>query len=315
MVPEVDVTDHGVFISYRRSDSPAHAGRLFDHLTDQFGDRVFMDVDTVRPGDDFARAIDSAIGSCDAMVVVIGSEWLTASDEKGGRRLDDPHDFVRREIATALEHGINVIPVLVEGVQMPDPELLPADIAPLAMRNAVELSETRWSFDVERLITALSASMEKPPLEKGRFVWRGRRPTLVLVISAAASVVSLAVIARSCTDASPKAVPSNTTTEPADPPLLEFGADQCVQGFVWREATPDDHVCVTPEVRDAALADNANKEARWVDPLASPPLCVAGYQWRFATAIDYVCVLPETWRQAQLDNQAAESRKVINANG
>src|SRR3954454_18329783 len=104
----------GIFISYRREDSIAYAGRLYDRLQAHFGDeQVFMDIDTLRPGEDFVEAIQRTVASCDALVAVIGRSWLMAQDQKGQRRLDDPEDFVRLEIAAALERGIRVIPALV----------------------------------------------------------------------------------------------------------------------------------------------------------------------------------------------------------
>ena len=155
IVLEVDMTDRGVFISYRRRDSSAHAGRLNDDLTKDFGLRVFMDIEDIRPGDVFTAEIESEIKSSCAMIVVIGPQWLDVVDKNGARRLDDPDDPVRRELATAFRHKIAVFPVLVGGAQPPDPERLPPDIAKLAKLNALELSDTRWSFDVQRLVDAL----------------------------------------------------------------------------------------------------------------------------------------------------------------
>ena len=111
-----------IFISYRRDDSAAHAGRLYDRLEGHFGkEEVFMDVDTIKPGLNFVEVVEQAVGDCDGLVAVIGREWLRASDPagSGGRRIDDPADLVRLEIATALERDIQVIPVLVQGGQMP----------------------------------------------------------------------------------------------------------------------------------------------------------------------------------------------------
>ena len=93
-----------IFISYRRNDSAAHTGRIYDRLEGHFGQgQVFMDVDTIRPGLDFVEVVQKAVGSCDALIAVIGQEWLGASDESGRRRLENTEDLVRLEIATALE--------------------------------------------------------------------------------------------------------------------------------------------------------------------------------------------------------------------
>src|SRR5450631_2121980 len=105
----------GIFISYRREDSDYPAGWLFERLAERFGrERIFKDVDSLRPGDVFAEVITDAIGSCSALVAVIGERWLTITDEYGRRRLDNPEDLVRLEIEAALTRGVRVIPVLVK---------------------------------------------------------------------------------------------------------------------------------------------------------------------------------------------------------
>jgi len=109
-----------IFISYRRKDSSASAGRVYDRLTGRFpSNRIFMDVDNIAPGVDFVKAIEKSVGSCDVLISVVGKHWLTATDEDGNRRLDNANDFIRLEIATALKRGIRVIPVLVDGASMP----------------------------------------------------------------------------------------------------------------------------------------------------------------------------------------------------
>lgn len=102
-----------VFICYRRGDASYPAAWLFDQLTARFGSaRVFMDVDSIEPGDDFTEVIAGAVGSCAVLLAVIGDRWLAAADENGRRRLDDPGDFVRLEIEAALARGVRVIPVI-----------------------------------------------------------------------------------------------------------------------------------------------------------------------------------------------------------
>src|SRR5262245_59134120 len=144
-----------IFISYRREDTAGHAGRLFDALSGHFRGRVFMDVDTLEPGVDFVDAIEQAVGSCEALIVVIGREWLTVEDKAGRPRLQDPGDFVRLEIESALARRIRVIPVLVQDAPMPRAEELPPTLAKLARRNAIELSDARWSYDVDRLVRTI----------------------------------------------------------------------------------------------------------------------------------------------------------------
>lgn len=161
-----------IFISYRRRDGSAgYAGRIADRLTKDFGeDQCFRDVEDIETGTDFVEAIEQAVGSCDALVVVIGPDWLTTVNPNGQRRLDDPRDFVRLEIAAALHRGIRVIPVLVSGAAMPAAEELPPVIEKLAYRQAIELTDTRWDYDVGRLVASLesmgipraSAAHQKP---------------------------------------------------------------------------------------------------------------------------------------------------------
>jgi hypothetical protein len=150
-----------IFINYRREDSAGHAGRLFDRLSGRFPERVFMDIDTIEPGIDFVDTIEQAVGCCEVLIVVIGREWLHLADESGHRRLDNSSDFVRLEIAAALERNIRIIPVLVEDAAMPRPEDLPPDLLKLTRRNAIGLSDVRWAFDVDRLIQAIEGVLQE----------------------------------------------------------------------------------------------------------------------------------------------------------
>lgn len=232
-----------IFISYRREDSAGHTGRLFDALSSHFAGRLFMDVDTLEPGVDFVEAIEQAVGSCEALIVVIGREWLTIEDKAGRRRLDDPGDFVRLEVESALARKIRVIPVLVEDAPMPGAEELPASLARLARRNAIELSDARWAYDVDRLAhtiqdilepaagPSLVAMPEKtmPPLAlvapavaakaTGSRVWLLSLAALVLV----ATVVLVSVAWRRQT---PSGNDDPSKVQPANPPAVEVPADE-----------------------------------------------------------------------------------------
>jgi TIR domain/Putative peptidoglycan binding domain len=149
-----------LFITYRREDSAGHAGRLYDRLSGHFGaERIFMDIDTIRPGEDFVSVLQNAVASCEILIAVIGRYWLAAASG-GVRRIDRPDDFVRLEILAALDRGITVIPVLVHGAGMPRPEELPAELEPLTRRQAVELSDTRWGYDVSKLINTLEEELD-----------------------------------------------------------------------------------------------------------------------------------------------------------
>ena len=166
---EVERASSRIFISYRREDTEGHVLSLYERLSHHFGeDRVFKDTDGIAPGQDFAEVIKRELESCSVMLAVIGKEWVVIQDHKTKkRRLDNPNDYLRLEVATALsnEHVL-VIPVLVGRGTMPAPEDLPDDLKPLSTRNAVELSGTRWKGDVDRLIHAIdrrfSHSVKKP---------------------------------------------------------------------------------------------------------------------------------------------------------
>jgi len=151
-----------IFIGYRREDSAGHSGRLFDKLSEHFGkDHVFMDVAGIEPGVDFVEAIEKAVGSSDAFIVVIGKQWLSVTDADGRRRLDNPEDFIRLEIAAALRRNIRVIPVLVQGATAPSSGNLPEDLKKLSRLHAHEISDHRWDFDVGTLIQTLEKVLKK----------------------------------------------------------------------------------------------------------------------------------------------------------
>ena len=149
-------SDPKVFISYRRRDAAGHAGRLYDAMAAQFQNHnVFMDVD-MAPGVDFVERITQAVGACHVLVVVMGPRWANILDEEGHVRIAEREDFVRLEVETALRRAdVTVIPVLVAGAQMPEPAGLPEGLRALTRRNALELSDMRWRYDVERLLDTL----------------------------------------------------------------------------------------------------------------------------------------------------------------
>jgi hypothetical protein len=130
-----------------------------------------MDVDNIEPGMDFVKTIEEAVASCDVLIAVIGTRWLVSSDEYR-RRLDNPQDFVRLEIATALKRDIRVIPVLVEDVAMPSSSELPDDLKPLARRHALELSHTRFNADADRLVEAIESALQQAKVEQGAIARR-----------------------------------------------------------------------------------------------------------------------------------------------
>jgi hypothetical protein len=151
-----------IFINYRRGDDPGHTGRLFDRLQDVFEpQQLFLDVDNISPGADFVRELNDRIAECDVLLAVIGKGWINARDVSGVRRLDDPSDFVRIEITSALNQGKRVIPVLVGEASMPSTEELPEALRPLATRNAVRLTHERFHTDAQSLVKALQLSLKE----------------------------------------------------------------------------------------------------------------------------------------------------------
>jgi TIR domain len=161
-----------VFISYRRDESAGYAGRIADSFVEHFGeDKVFRDIDSLEPGLDFAEAIEHAVDSSEVLIAVIGKNWLTATDAAGQKRLENPDDYVRTEIATALKRNIRVIPLLIQGAAMPSASELPDDLAPLSRRNAFEIHDSSWRDDIRRLVTALERVIKgnrlAPPDEPG----------------------------------------------------------------------------------------------------------------------------------------------------
>jgi formylglycine-generating enzyme required for sulfatase activity len=154
----------GIFVSYRRQETSHLAGRLSDRLADRFGEgQVFMDVDAIEPGVDFAEEISRAVAACKVLLAVIGPNWLTATDQRGRRRLDDPDDLVRLEIEAALARNVRVIPILVEGAVMPDRQDLPESLARLARLNAPSMRHETFRSDAGRLVTAIERALAAAP--------------------------------------------------------------------------------------------------------------------------------------------------------
>ena len=151
-----DLPLRGVFLSYRREDAAPYARMLKTDLSERISDtRVFMDLDSIEAGVDFAEVIRDAIESSAVLVALIGRQWAVLSDKEGRRRLDDPDDYVRLEIHTALERNIKVIPVLVDGARPLRQEQLPAELHKLGRLNALELSNDRYQYDRDRLVTLI----------------------------------------------------------------------------------------------------------------------------------------------------------------
>ncbi len=156
-----------LFISYRRDDSADVTGRLHDRLKSHFGDgTIFLDIDTIPFGMDFRQCIGDAVNQCDVLLAVIGDHWLDAryadGPNQGSRRLDDPHDYVRIEIESALGRGIPVVPLLVGKAAMPPESQLPDGLKELAFRHAAQArSGPDFQGHVDRLIQGLDQLLER----------------------------------------------------------------------------------------------------------------------------------------------------------
>ena len=165
-----------IFISYRRTDSPAHTGRLKDRLAAHFRERVFQDVDSIAPGVEWDEEIARNLSQSGACIVIVGPGWLNAEDGAGNRRLDDHNDIVRQEIAVVLKREMRVFPVLVGGARMPAASDLPADLQALCRWNAIEIPEPYWDEAVKKLIESLEPAVApsvKPrvPAPSARQTW------------------------------------------------------------------------------------------------------------------------------------------------
>jgi TIR domain len=157
-----------VFISYRREDAAGYAQAIYSQLERQLRrHQIFMDVDTIEPGVDFVTRIEQAIGECDVVIALIGNRW------KGERnnalpRIHDPQDFIHLEISAALSRDIRIIPVLVDGARMPSPDELPSSLHRLLRRQALELSNTRFRFDLDRVSQAVRKALASSKPKKKR---------------------------------------------------------------------------------------------------------------------------------------------------
>jgi TIR domain len=166
-----------VFLSYRRNDVGGYAGRLTDALLQRLGAKsVFQDVIAVAPGQDFTVELDRALDDSDAVLAVIGPGWLTAATPQGAPRLFEADDYVRLELARALNRNVRVVPVLVGGAALPAATDLPDELRGLVHRQAVVLHDETWHRDVDGLVGSLRGEPAVPP---GHGRWWPRRWGLI----------------------------------------------------------------------------------------------------------------------------------------
>ena len=187
-----------IFISYRRDDSAGYARAVYDELARHFGaERVFIDVDDIRAGQAFTDVIERAVGESEVLLVLIGKRWLGERAD-GPPRIGDPGDFVALEVAAGLAKGMSVIPLLLDGATMPSAAQLPAALRALSGRNALELGNTRFAADIERLVGALAEAIGASRPAADLPAAPARLPTSSRVLwigGVAVAVVALAVLA------------------------------------------------------------------------------------------------------------------------
>src|SRR5262245_14551003 len=177
-----------IFISYRRTDAKADARSIYQRLQRDFGSqRLFMDVDSIGKGVDFRTELVAAVAATSVMMVLIGKDWLTAGNEAGKRRLDDPADYVRLEIASALAAKKRVLPILIDGADMPAEAELPEALKPLASQQASRLAHDNFNSDMAGIIASIANTVPRARLRRRRaltaVVCIGVLATLVIAFS------------------------------------------------------------------------------------------------------------------------------------
>ena len=171
-----------IFISYRREDSRDFAGRLSDTLGHYFGDdRVFQDIDDIAAGANFGDVLNETLNSADAVIVLIGKHWLSITDQHDNPRLGQADDWVTAEVSFALDKGIPVFPVLMDGTPMPRSDELPDQLKSLANHNAQSISADRWHSDVTRL--ARSIALDIPSATERKLALVNRIVSLSLLLA------------------------------------------------------------------------------------------------------------------------------------
>jgi hypothetical protein len=150
-----------IAISYRRTDTDA-TGRIYDRLVQRYGkDSIFRDIDRIRFGVDFHKAVNEALNDTDILLAIVGPNWRGVADD-GGIGINEANDLVRIEVETALKRDIPVIPVLIGGAVMPTPTELPETLTEFSFRNAATIDSGRnFDNDIERLIRSMYAIIEE----------------------------------------------------------------------------------------------------------------------------------------------------------
>jgi hypothetical protein len=274
--------DGKIFISYRREDTEGYAGRIFDHLSKYFGaDRVFMDVEAIALGDNFVDVIEEAVCSASVFIALIGNRWMSAADEKGNLRLQDPKDFVRLEVSSALRNEeTRVIPLLVHSTTMPSSNALPEDLAPLTFRNAMNISHARFVADVDRLTEEIEKYFEqigvpgkktttKPKFSIPIWGWIGAAAlALFLIIFAATGgfksepTPTQEALALQTNQPTPSKIPTSTETQTSIPPTATDVVAPVVEDIFTETPTPSP--TLIPEISTSIIVQRGESSAEMI---------------------------------------------------
>jgi hypothetical protein len=302
-----------IFISYRRGVASPYARGIYERLEEQFGsDRVFMDIDTMEPGVDFVEYIQRAVTSCRVLLVVITPDWVSVVDDTGKRRLDDPDDFVRVEVNAALaREDVRVIPVLVGDAPPPKRAELPPDLAPLIRRQALEVGDGRWDYDlgvlvrtIEKVFDEETDDHDEPPGPRWRIrdVLSRRRVLIGAAVAAVCAAVLAVALAGGGSEPSGNDAPRLTEDEVQgalteftrafedhDPATLQRLTDGASYSYLRKEMSMDYRSLLRdlePEnVRIQTLGASVDGSSGmadirydYVDPHHTPAQCVEGWK-------------------------------------
>jgi len=308
-----------IAISYRREDSTGITGRVYDRLQTEFGKpNVFMDFDSIPYGVDFREHIAKTLDRAKVVLVMIGPEWVGQKSKKV-RRIDDPGDFVRIEVACALQRGIPIIPVLVNKAKMPTAETLPKDIAELAFRNGLILdSGIDFHHHTDRLISGIRAATgiadkkSAKPSADPEVVRRRKRMFTIAAGCAVAAACVVAIISlikfghsarnssanASVVDTASTAAPATSTSPTRAPKLgtLQVNGDSRGQTFDFIDVDGEHHrvgapgkipnlpagygtMVVVPGIRTESVWINSRGVTSWIYTAAPTATPITSATW------------------------------------
>jgi hypothetical protein len=236
-----------IFVSYRRSDSQATAGRIVDRLISKFGEQsVFMDVDNIPFGIDFRDHIQSALTGANVLIAIVGPDWLGA-DPHDHRRIDDEDDPIRLEIETALRQKLRIIPVLVNDASMPKANVLPESLRDFSFLNAAPVGlGVDFRLHIDRLIRSIESVLDaneaaptglpaSGPVQAGAGSPRSKRTPALVTAGAVVLLLAAGAAWRFGPGAARNGVPSPTTT--SSPPAIRTAEpSDPVDDSDWRTA-------------------------------------------------------------------------------